>query len=208
MMQIITFIAILSLMLTGCLPAVFTAATGTALVAAKDQPMTESINDTKIATSINTSFIKNNFKQLYTKIKIEVNAGRVLMTGSVDNHDDILKAVEIVWSIEGVKEVINELTVDKNSARFDLVQYTKDTMITSQIKTKTFLDRGIKCVNYTIVTINDVVYIFGTARSLEELEKVTSIASQVGGVARVVSHARIREITQDENKHITDEDDA
>lgn len=207
-MHIVIYIAILSLMLTGCLPAVFTAATATTMVAAKDQPLSESINDTKIATSINSSFIKNNFKQLYTKIKIEVNAGRVLMTGSVDNHDDILKAVEIVWSVEGVKEVINELTVDKNSARFDLVQYTKDAMITSQIKTKTFLERSIKCVNYTIVTINDVVYIFGTARSLEELEKVTSIASQVAGVTRVVSHARIKEVVQDENKHIADENDA
>ena len=152
--------------------------------------------------------MRNNFKQLYTKIKIEVNAGRVLMTGGVDSNDDILKAVEIVWSVKGVKEVINELTMDKNSDRFDLVQYTKDGMITSQIKTKVFLDRSIKSINYTILTINDVVYILGTARSLEELEKVTNIASQVNGVVKVVSHARIVEKTKDESKHITDEDDA
>lgn len=206
-MRTVIFIMVLSLILTGCLPVVFTAATGSAVVAAKDQPITESIDDAKISASISTTFMRNNFKQLYTKIKIEVNAGRVLMTGGVDNNDDILKAVEIVWSVQGVKEVINELTVDKNSDRFDLVQYTKDSMITSQIKAKIFLDRSVKSVNYTIITINDVVYIFGTARSLEELEKVTNIASQVSGVIKVVSHARIIEYTKDENKRITDEDD-
>lgn len=207
-MRTVIFIMFLSLILTGCLPAVFTAATGSVVVAAKDQPITESIDDTKISANISTSFMRNNFKQLYTKIKIEVNAGRVLVTGSVDNNDDVLKALEIVWSVKGVKEVINELTVDKNSDRFDLVQYTKDSMITSQIKTKVFLDRSVKSVNYTILTINDVVYIFGTARSLEELEKVTNTSSQVSGVIKVVSHVRIVEKIKDENKRIIDEDDA
>lgn len=207
-MHTVIFIMALSLMLTGCFPAVFTAATGTAVVASKDQPIAESVDDAKISASISITFMKNNFKQLYTKIKIEVNAGRVLMTGGVDSNDEILNAVEIVWSVQGVKEVINELTVDKNSDRFDLVQYTKDSMITSQIKTKVFFDRSIKSVNYTILTINDVVYILGTARSLEELEKVTNTASHVSGVTKVVSHARIIEKTKGENKRIIDEDDA
>ena len=207
-MYTVIFIMALSLILTGCFPAVFTAATGTAVVASKDQPIAESLDDAKISASISMSFMKNKFKQLYTKIKIEVSAGRVLMTGGVDSNDEILNAVEIVWSVQGVKEVINELTVDTNSDRFDLVQYTKDSMITSQIKTKVFFDRSIKSVNYTILTINDVVYILGTARSLEELEKVTNTASQVSGVIKVVSHARIIEKTKDENKRIIDEDEA
>ena len=207
-MHTVIFIMALSLILTGCFPAVFTAATGTVVVASKDQPIAESLDDTKISASISMSFMKNNFKQLYTKIKIEVIAGRVLMTGGVDSNDEILNAVEIVWSVQGVKEVINELTVDKDSDRFDLVQYTKDSMITSQIKTKVFFDRSIKSVNYTILTMNDVVYILGTARSEEELEKVTNIASQVSGVIKVVSHARIIEKTKDENKRIIDKDDA
>ena len=64
-------------------------------------------------------------------------------------------------------------------------------MITSQIKSKTFMDRGIKFVNYTIITLNDVVYLFGIARSVEELEKLANIASNINGVQRVVSHVRV-----------------
>jgi hypothetical protein len=67
-------------------------------------------------------------------------------------------------------------------------------MITSQIKSKTFIDRSIKFVNYTVVTFNDVVYLFGIARSEEELQKVATIASNINGVEKVVSHVKVNEL--------------
>jgi len=39
-----------------------------------------------------------------------------------------------------------------------------------------------------------VVYLFGIARSQEELEKVANIASNVYGVQKVVSHVKISDI--------------
>lgn len=186
-------IIMLSFSLKSCMPAIFTAAAGSTLAVAKDRSIGETIDDVKISGRIQTAFIKYNFKELYTKIKVEVSQGRVLLTGIVDNEDEALKAVEIVWDIEGVKEVVNELILDKNSNQFDLAQYTRDSLITAQIKAKTFANRDIKFVNYTIVTVRDVVYIFGIARSKEELERVSSIASEIRGVKRVVCHATIKE---------------
>jgi osmotically-inducible protein OsmY len=180
-------------MLSGCLPAVFTAATGTTLALAKDRQIGESIDDAKISARIKASFIKNNFRELYTKINIEVVQGRVLYTGTVDKEEDITHAIQIAWDQPGVKEVINELKVDESSNHFDLVQYTKDTMITTQIKSKMLLHRDIKLVNYTIVTLNNIVYLFGIARSEEELEKVSDIAAKVHGVEKVVCHAKVSE---------------
>jgi osmotically-inducible protein OsmY len=92
-----------------------------------------------------------------------------------------------------VKEVVNELRVDPKSSHLDIVQYTKDTMITSQIKSKLFVDRSIKFVNYTIVTLDNVVYLCGIARSEEELNKVAEVASKIRGVEKVISHVRIKE---------------
>ncbi len=192
-MRICCTLISLSLMLSGCLPAVFTAATGTTLAIAKDREMRESVDDAKISTMIKASFIKNNFRELYTKINIEVIQGRVLYTGTVDKEEDISSAVQIAWDQKGVKEVINELKVDESSNHFDLVQYTKDTMITTQIKSKMLMHRDIKLVNYTVVTVNNVVYLFGIARSEEELEKVSDIAAKVHGVEKVVCHAKVRE---------------
>ncbi len=182
--------------LTSCLPAVFTGAAGSAMEFAKDRPASETLTDTRISAGIKAEFIKKDFRDLYTKIKIEVVQGRVLLTGAIDKEEDAVKAVEIAWNQKGVTEVINELQVDKNSRHFDLLQYTRDTMITSQIKSKIFMNRDIKFVNYTVITINDAVYLFGIARSDEELEKVANIASNVYGVQKVVSHVKINYMAQ------------
>lgn len=178
--------------LSGCLPAAFTAATTTALSVAKDRSIGNAVDDAKISAAIKAAFIKNNFRELYTKISVEVLQGRVLYTGTVDKEEDMLEAVRIAWDQEGVTEVINELKVDKDSGHFNLLQYTRDTLITSQIKARLFAYRNIKFVNYTVITVDNVVYLFGIARSNEELELVADIASKIRGVEKVVSHARIQ----------------
>jgi osmotically-inducible protein OsmY len=169
----------------------FAGTAGTVLEFAKDRPAGDTMTDVRISTSIKGEFIKKNFRDLYTKIKIEVVQGRVLFTGVIENEQDSITAIQIAWNQEGVNEVINELKVNKNSGKFNLVQYTRDAMITSQIKSKTFMNRDIKFVNYTVITLTDIVYLFGIARSEEELEKVAAIASNVHGVAKVVSHVRV-----------------
>jgi osmotically-inducible protein OsmY len=188
--------------LAGCMPAVFTAATGTAVSVAKDRSLGETIDDAKILALVKGALAKNNFRGLYTKINVEVVDSRVLYTGEVNEEDEIINAVKIAWDQPGVKEVINELKISKDSNHFNLVQYTKDAMITSQVKSKIFINREIKFVNYTIVTDKNVVYVFGIARSEEELEKVSNLAAEVRGVEKVVSHAKIKELHT--NKHEAD----
>lgn len=83
------------------------------------------------------------------------------------------------------------MKVNKNSNHFDLAQYTKDSMITTQIKAKNLIRKDIKFANYTILTIDNIVYLFGVARSEEELEKLASIASKIKGVEKVVCYAKI-----------------
>ncbi|AEK74583.1 BON domain-containing protein [Rickettsia conorii subsp. heilongjiangensis] len=189
-LRVLIFIA-LSFSLSACLPAIFTVATTTGIVASKDQPMSETLNDARISASIKADLVKNNFRDLGAKIKVEVSQGRVLLTGNIQKESDALKAIEIAWNQKSVKEVINELKVNKNSNNFDLAQYTKDSMITTQIKAKNLVSKDIKFANYTILTIDNIVYLFGVARSEEELEKLASIASKIKGVEKVVCYAKI-----------------
>ncbi|WPY00979.1 BON domain-containing protein [Candidatus Trichorickettsia mobilis] len=186
-------IFIIALMLSGCMPAIFTGAVSSTMAVAGDRSVGTAIDDTKIAARIKADFVKNNFRELYTKISVSVLNARVLYTGTVDKEEDMLTAVQIAWNQKDVKEVVNELIVDKNSGHFDLVQYTRDSMITTQIKSKAFLKREIKFVNYTVITVNDIVYLFGSARSEEELEQMADIASKVHGVKKVISHVKIIE---------------
>lgn len=191
----------LSLTLSGCLPAIFTAATTTGIAASKDQPMSETINDAKISAAIKTALIKNNFKELSAKIKVEVSQARVLFTGNIEKEEDALKTIEIAWNQKGVKEVINELKVNKKSNHFDLVQYTRDSLITTQIKTKTLVRKDIKFANYTVLTVNNIVYLFGIARSEEELAKISAISSKIKGVEKVVCYVKIMDNFSDTNEN-------
>ena len=192
----ITLLTLSVFLLSGCLPTIFAGAAGTTMEFAKDRPAGDTLTDVRMSTAIKGAFLKNNFRNLYLKIKIEVVQGRVLFTGDIDKEEDAITAVQIAWNQEGVTEVINELKVNKSSNKFNIVQYTRDALITSQIKSKIFMNRDIKFVNYTVITINDVVYLFGIARSEEELEKVASIASNISGVQKVISHVKVQALAR------------
>lgn len=187
----LSLLIVASLLLSGCFPTVFAGATGATVAVAKDRSVGDAVEDAKISAKIKGNFIKDGFRALYAKIDVEVIDGRVMYTGVVDSEEDIMKALEIAWNQEGVKEVLNELYTDKNSGNFNGTQYAKDSLITAQVKAKTMVNRDIKFVNYTIVTSNNIVYIFGIARSTEELETVASIASEIRGVEKVITHARV-----------------
>lgn len=199
-MHNIGILILLSLMLQGCLPTVFGATAGTAIAASKDRSIGGAIDDATIAAKIKKDFVSEGFRELYTKIDVEVMNGRVMYAGSVKTEEDILKAVEIAWKPNGVREVINELHVDEKSSYFDAAQYSRDSWITSQIKARTIMHRDIKFVNYTVVTLKNIVYLFGIARSEEEVEKVANIAAETKGVEKVISHVKLREFEAEEPK--------
>jgi osmotically-inducible protein OsmY len=183
---------ILSLLLSSCVAAVSTGVIGLGINSAKDKTVGEALDDTTIDTKIKKEFISKGFKNLYAKINVEVVKGKVIYTGYVDNEEDIITAIDIAWNQKGVKEVVNELSVDENRRKFEASQYAKDSWITTQIKSKLFLNRDIKFINYTIVTTRNVVYLMGIAKSEEELEKVANIAASIKGVEKVISHVTLK----------------
>ncbi len=201
----------LSICLQGCMPTIFAGTAGSAMEFAKDRPAGDTLTDIRISTRIKAELVKENFKHIYSRITIEVVQGRVFFAGLVEKDEYYLMPVQIAWQQEGVVDVINEIKVDQSSANFNLVQYTRDTLITSQVKSKIFIDRDIKFVNITVVTINDVVYLFGIARSEEELQKIGKIASSTRSVKKVVSHVKINSAAkkvkyEDYKDQLTDND--
>jgi osmotically-inducible protein OsmY len=184
------FLSLLPLFsLSGCMVGAFTAATSTTMTLASNKTIGEVVDDVAISSKIEASFIKDGFRDLYTKIKTSVSQGRVMYTGKVGSEDDMIKAVDIAWRQNGVKEVINYLKVDENSGKFDASQYAKDCFITARVKTGMLGKKNVKFSNYTVITSDNVVYIFGIARSEEELQEVSSSASVVAGVEKVINSA-------------------
>lgn len=189
----ITVLIISNFLLTGCLPIIFIDVSSTAMELAKNKSTAYTLTDVSIAVSIKKTFLQTNFCDVYSKIRIDVMQGRVLLTGILDNNEDIIKANRIAWNHAGVSEVINELTVNcKGNYQCNIIQHIRDVLITSQIKAKVLLNRSINLAHYTVFTINDVVYLFGTTRSQGELESVARISSNIHCVQQVISHVRIQ----------------
>ena len=173
----------------GCAPLVVAGAAGaTGAAVGSDHRGVEGIaSDTAIKATINDLWFKHSI-DLHQRIRMSVNQGHVLLTGRAADPQMRLDAVRLAWQAEGVKEVINEIQVDNESG---LLDSAKDTWITTQLRAKLTFERGIRSANYSIETVNGVVYLMGLARDQEELNKVVELARSLPNVQRVVSYVRI-----------------
>lgn len=185
-------LSIICNLLSGCFPAAFVAASGVTLLGAQERSIGDAYDDGTIWAGVSSKLFKSNNKSDYAKISVTVNEGRVLLTGFADSEDILLKAVEIAWTQEGVKEVINEIKVETDDNKIRLGTYLKDSWITSQVKTKFLVNKDIKNINYTVITIRSVVYLFGIAQNEDELKIAAEVAGTVSGVNKVVSHIRVK----------------
>ena len=190
---------ILILSLEACVPIAITGAGSAAIAMSKDRTTESMFTDLKIANSIKMNFIKRDFNNLYAKINVEVFNGRVMLTGHLDNSADKEQALDIVRDNADILEIIDELRVIDRKVVFNAGQYTKDSLITSQIKAKIFREKEIKARNYIIVTYHNIVYMLGVASSTEELEQVANIAANINGVEKVISHVRISDNSYSDN---------
>jgi len=55
-------------------------------------------------------------------------------------------------------------------------RFASDAWISTQIESKLLFTKDIKSVNYSVETIDGVVYLMGIAQDREELDAVTQIA--------------------------------
>ena len=173
---------------SGCAPVVLGAAGGTAAIAASEhRGLSGFVSDTQIKAQINHLWFQHSM-DLHSRIGLTVDQGRVLLTGRAADAQMRLDAVRLCWQVEGVKEVINEIQVDTDSGIMDSA---RDTWITTQLRTKLTFDSQIHSQNFSIDTVNGVVYLMGLATHQGELDRVIEHARTLPNVQRVVNYARV-----------------
>ena len=122
----------------GCSPSGILASGGatTMVVAEGDRSLGSVVDDATIKVNIAARFL-NAGNNLFVNINTTVLDGRVLLTGLVENQEVRIEAVRLVWEVEGIKEVINEIEIGN---RDSIKEYANDVWITTQaraIATKT-----------------------------------------------------------------------
>ena len=175
----------------GCSPVSVLASGGatTMVVAEGDKSLGAVVDDATIKLNISRKFLgsKNN---LFINIDTNVIEGMVLLTGIVENQESRIEAVKIVWEVEGVKEVINEIEIGDKST---IKEYANDVWITTQIKALAARDIGLRSISYNVETIRGKVYLAGITSRPEQLKTLVNITKSVKGVKEVVNYVVIKE---------------
>lgn len=180
------------LMLSSCIPAAVIGGAGlVGYSMVQERTVGDAIDDIAIETEINALYLAHENKDMLLHVDIDSVEGRVLLTGSVPTRQAKVEAYKLAWRPDAVKEVINELAVNSKS-EFSATQVASDTWISTQIESQLLFAEDVSSINYSVETINGVVYLMGVAKNKEELKKVAEITSTVSGVKKVVSYVRIK----------------
>ena len=156
---ILPFFLILAFFNYGCSPAnILATGGGSALVVAEgERSLGTVIDDATIKVNIAASFL-NADNNLFVNINTSVLEGRVLLTGLVDNQEIRIEAVRLVWEVEGVQEIINEIEIGNRST---LKDYASDLWINTQARAVAAKTVGIKAITFNFETIQGKIYVAG-----------------------------------------------
>lgn len=161
------------------------ATAGTA--ASKEGGIGGAFSDASIKGRINEAWFQYDIST-FSKLSTTVNQGRVLVTGVVQNPQDRVEAVRLVWQVPGVKQVMNEVRVADSEG---VPGFVRDNWITTRLRTAITFDREISSLNYSIDTVQGVVYLMGVAMNARELERVQEVARTIPNVKQVVSYVKM-----------------
>jgi osmotically-inducible protein OsmY len=183
------FLLILSLFLISCGPSLVTTGAKTIIGETQDEKsFGESWDDATIKLGIKESYFSYD-ATLFTKIDVEVELGRVLLTGVVPFGDMRLEAVRLAWQEEGVVEVLNEISIDSG---YGLDDIAKDKFISTQLFAKIFADANIRKFKYDFEVQQQIVYLFGVSDDQGEIDKVIDHAKSIKGVLDIINYIQSR----------------
>ena len=121
-------------------------------------------------------------KKYVLDISSKVIDGHIFLTGKVDKVDEKILMTKLAWKTEGARSVKNNIEVRD---KFSLKDYSKDLLITSQMKVAMLANKKIASVNYNINTVNQVMFIFGIASNESERKEVMTEASLIKDVKKI-----------------------
>jgi len=174
----------------GCSPAnVLATGGGSAMVVAEgERSLGTVIDDATIKVNIAAKFLSAD-NNLFVNINTSVLEGRVLLTGLVDNQEIRIEAVRLVWEVEGVREIVNEIEIGNRSS---LKDYASDLWINTQARGVAAKTIGLKSITYNFETINGKIYIAGITTKSDQLEELLSALKSIKGVSEIVNYVIIK----------------
>jgi hyperosmotically inducible protein len=134
--------------------------------------------------------------------KVFVKDGIVTLRGKASSQAQKELATEYAKDVEGVKDVINEMTVSKSSKKAPgtmMQENIDDASITAQVKMTLMFHRSTSSSNTKVETSEGVVTLSGQAQNATEKDLVAKLVADTYGVKKVVNNMTIDEAMSKKN---------
>lgn len=129
-------------------------------------------------------------------INTDVKNGKVTLTGKVDREVDKALASELVMSLDGVKDVDNQLTVIEEldeDQDGEVMQSLNDAKIETVIKTRLMFESEVSGLEIDVESEMGVVTLSGTVDDDAERQLALKIAENTNDVKSVVDMLKMTE---------------
>jgi len=173
------------LFLSGCASAIVGGAATLGIAGVQERSIKDAAIDLEIELLIQDNMFREDTEKMFSAIDVIVIEQRVLLVGNVVNEKIRDKAAAIAWETNKVKEVLNEVTINKN---LNLVSSAKDARISLNLSGLLIGDSNISDINFSHSVSGQTIYIIGIAENDSELNNVLNHARTIQGVKKVVSH--------------------
>jgi osmotically-inducible protein OsmY len=157
-------------------------------MAMQERGLGGAIEDNAIVVAINEAWLRED-PAIFRKVSTAIHDGIVVLTGHVTYPETASRAEAIAARIDGVREVVNHIRIDRSP---DLATAAQDRWITTRLRAALTFAPEVNAVNYSIDTVAGTVYVSGIARDQAELDRVLARVRATGGVKDVVSAVRLR----------------
>ncbi len=173
-----------AMLLQGCVAAAIggAAVAGATKVATDPRSMGTQLDDETLESRVNSAIKKDQQIKSEARISVTAYSGRILLTGQVPNENLREVASSLAKGVQNVNDVYNEVRV---GPKVDFAQISKDSWITSQIKSKMLVDSKVKTSDVKVVTENNEVFLMGNVTQ-DQGHAAAEIARTVAGVTKVI----------------------
>lgn len=170
-------------------------------------------SDPGITTAVKAKLAADDTVKAY-RIDVDTKEGVVTLLGAVDTPAAKTKAVELARGTDGVRNVVDQLTVSAGvtptggiddaaqqraaeaargagAATANAGESTEDAALTAKVKTKFLADTAISGLRIDVDTKNNVVTLTGIVPSAAEKTRAVEVARGTDGVKSVVDNLTV-----------------
>ena len=172
--------------LSSCAPGIVGGMLVTTSLVGESRAVDSHLEDEWAAMKILSYFVRSELVRA-GNIGVSVYNGKVLLTGSAASQEEIDEAIRIAQGSRGISEVRSEIQVQYVS----VAELAMDALITHKVKIQLLADRLVNGLDIHVKTTKGVVYLTGSARTIQVRDQAIGIARQVSDVREVVSYIDI-----------------